>query len=168
MLALRRRWPAGLAVWAYYGIVLGPVSGIVHAGIQLAHDRYSYLSCLGWALLVGAAMGHAGRSAVTGALRPGIQRRGRCRGGALGSSPSGRSPWYQLQIWRDTETLWRYAVEADPPLRRSVRTMSVPRCTARDSLYSAKERYELALALRPDLLRMHSGLGMVCHRLGDV
>jgi hypothetical protein len=49
LLALHRRWPAGLAVWVYYGIVLGPVSGIVHAGHQLTHDRYSYLSCLGWA-----------------------------------------------------------------------------------------------------------------------
>ena len=68
VLALRRRWPAGLAVWAYYGIVLGPVSGIVHAGYQLAHDRYSYLSCLGWALLVGAAAGTAVRAVTTGAL----------------------------------------------------------------------------------------------------
>src|SRR5204863_6917591 len=27
LLVLRRRWPAGLAVWAYYAIALGPVIG---------------------------------------------------------------------------------------------------------------------------------------------
>src|SRR5207245_5423 len=33
VVALRKRWPAGLAVWAYYAIALGPVIGIVHAGL---------------------------------------------------------------------------------------------------------------------------------------
>jgi hypothetical protein len=45
--AMRRRRPALLAVWLSYAIILGPVSGIVHSGFQLAHDRYSYLSCIG-------------------------------------------------------------------------------------------------------------------------
>src|SRR4030095_15642877 len=52
LLALRRRWPAGLAAWAHSLIVLLPVSGLVHTGYQLAHDRYSYLSGLGLGLLV--------------------------------------------------------------------------------------------------------------------
>ncbi|MGH7264514.1 MAG: hypothetical protein ACREMB_06605, partial [Candidatus Rokuibacteriota bacterium] len=42
LVLLRRRWPAGLATWAYYGILLGPVTGlVVRAGFQLAADRYS-------------------------------------------------------------------------------------------------------------------------------
>ncbi|PYN82553.1 MAG: hypothetical protein DMD97_00705, partial [Candidatus Rokuibacteriota bacterium] len=54
LVALWRRWPAGLAVWAYYAIALGPVIGIVHSGHQLTNDRYSYLPGLGLALVVGA------------------------------------------------------------------------------------------------------------------
>ena len=47
-------------LWLVYGLTLAPVSGIVHNGPQLVADRYSYLSCLGVALLVGAAVTRRG------------------------------------------------------------------------------------------------------------
>src|SRR3984893_9728570 len=53
---LRRRAPWALAAWVYSSLVLLPVSGIVHAGFQLAHDRYSYLSGLGFAVVAGGAL----------------------------------------------------------------------------------------------------------------
>src|SRR5207244_11693693 len=66
----RRPWPAALAVWLVYGLTLAPVSGIVHDGPQLVADRYSYLSCLGLALLVGAGVTAAvSRGAITRRLR---------------------------------------------------------------------------------------------------
>ena len=133
-----RRWPAGLALWAYYWIVLGPVSGIVHAGYQLAHDRYSYLSCLGWALLVGAAVGSAVRSAARRGVAALAQGARSLPWRRSGSSPSARSPWYQLQIWRDTETLWRYAVEADPAVLVCQSNLGVGHATAQDFLRSAR------------------------------
>src|SRR5207244_12787624 len=33
LVALSRRWPAGLAVWVYYATALGPVIGIGHSGL---------------------------------------------------------------------------------------------------------------------------------------
>src|SRR5437660_270988 len=59
---LRRRWPAGLALWASYCTMVAPIGGLVHAGPQLVASRYSYLPCLGWAVLAGA-----GVAAVAGA-----------------------------------------------------------------------------------------------------
>src|SRR5439155_24734679 len=56
LLLARRSWPAALAVWLVYGLTLAPVSGIVHNGPELVADRYSYLSCLGIAVLVGAGI----------------------------------------------------------------------------------------------------------------
>lgn len=53
---LRRRWPAGLAVWACYVVWLLPVSGLSQNGPQITADRYSYLSCMGLAVLVGGAV----------------------------------------------------------------------------------------------------------------
>jgi hypothetical protein len=44
LVALRRVFPGGLAAWTLSVLMLLPISGIVHAGRQLAHDRYSYLS----------------------------------------------------------------------------------------------------------------------------
>src|SRR5260370_14037442 len=51
---LRKRWPAGLATWAFYLVMLAPVSGIVHTGNHLGADPNTYVPCAGFALLVGA------------------------------------------------------------------------------------------------------------------
>src|SRR5262249_51624587 len=47
----RRRYPAGLAAWAFYVLLLIPVSGIVAFGPYRAADHFSYLPCLAWAIL---------------------------------------------------------------------------------------------------------------------
>jgi protein O-mannosyl-transferase len=41
LLALRRRWPAGLASWLCYLAILGPTLGLIPFGLQLAADRYT-------------------------------------------------------------------------------------------------------------------------------
>jgi Flp pilus assembly protein TadD len=90
-----------------------PVSGLVHAGSQLVNDRYSYLSGIGFAVLAGAG--------VVGVLR--LRERGRATmttvsalvgGTALVVVALGFATWTQTQVWRDSETLWRWAVEMDP------------------------------------------------------
>ncbi len=53
-ISVRRRWPVFPAVWFYYLVVLTPVSGIVKFGFQAKADRYTYLPCLGFAVLAGA------------------------------------------------------------------------------------------------------------------
>ncbi len=166
LLALHRRWPAGLAVWVHHGLILGPVSGIVHAGFQLAHDRYSYLSCLGWALLVGAAVGRIARAAATGAVGPWVARAAAAVA-AVWILALGTLTWYQIQVWRDTETLWRYAVEFDPGCSICQSNLGVA-FYRRNLVPLAKERYELALALRPDRLRVHSNLGLALGSMGEV
>lgn len=165
LLALRRRWPAGLAIWVYYGIILGPVAGIVHAGFQLAHDRYSYLSCLGWALLVGAGTGSIARAAAASVVRPWLTRVAAAVAVAW-IFGLGMLTWHQVQVWRDTETLWRYAVEADP--RCSICQGGLGSAFYRLKLFPlAKEKYDLALALRPDRIRVHSEIGLVLQSMGD-
>src|SRR5262249_27142345 len=57
LVMLRRRWPGALAAWLYSAVLVLPVTGAVaHAGAQLAADRYSYLSGLGFALLAGGIL----------------------------------------------------------------------------------------------------------------
>jgi Tfp pilus assembly protein PilF len=113
LVLLRRRWPGGLAAWAYSALLLLPISGVVHAGSQLAHDRYSYLSGLGFALLAGGAVTWIARAAADRRVsRP-------VAAGALGCAVTvgvvlGVGSWQQSRVWRDSETLWRWALEADP------------------------------------------------------
>ncbi|HET9925453.1 MAG TPA: tetratricopeptide repeat protein [Methylomirabilota bacterium] len=110
---LRKRWPSGLAAWIGSALFVLPVSGVVHAGFQLAHDRYSYLSGLGFALLSGGA--------ITWLLRACRERRlsrpvvaAALASAVLVIAALGVGSWQQARIWRDPETLWRWALEVDP------------------------------------------------------
>jgi cytochrome c-type biogenesis protein CcmH/NrfG len=113
LFALRRRWPGGLAAWVYSALLVLPVSGAVHAGHQLAHDRYSYLSGLGFAVLAGAAVVWIIRAGGRGVLRPWLE------GVVLGAvvlvvAALGAGSWRQSRVWQDSESLWSWAVGVDP------------------------------------------------------
>lgn len=161
---LRRRWPAGLAVWAFYAIVLGPVMGITHSGYQLAHDRYSYLSCLGFAILVGGGVGLVVRAQRTGTLRTAFARIALT---AIAAWLVGLSvmTWQQVQIWRDTDTLWRYAIESDPECSICQANLGVL-LHNRGLPALAVERFERELALRPDHVRSHHTLALSLAAVG--
>ncbi len=53
---LRKKVPALLAVLAVYAVSVSPVLGIAQSGPQLVADRYSYLSCMGFAVFAGAGV----------------------------------------------------------------------------------------------------------------
>jgi Tfp pilus assembly protein PilF len=113
LLAGRRRWPGGLAAWVHSAIILAPVSGVVHAGHQLAHDRYSYLSGLGLTLLAGAGVSWVLLAYGQGRLRVWAPV-GVLAAGGITAVLLGAGTWRQTQIWHDSETLWRAAVSVEP------------------------------------------------------
>jgi Tfp pilus assembly protein PilF len=113
LVALRRRWPGVLTAWVVYGIVLAPLSGILPFGrLRGVGDRYTYLACVGWAMVAGGA-------AVLG-WRALQRRRSRVwTGFAVTASLAvllGWSvlSWQQCKIWRDGLTLWRWALRVVP------------------------------------------------------
>jgi tetratricopeptide (TPR) repeat protein len=106
LVAARRWWPAGLAAWLAYAIMLAPVSGLIHAGPQLVADRFSYLPSVGLCLLLGGG--------VTLALaRPGLARVVPLAAAVWIASLAALT-WSQVQIWRDTDTLFVYTLAVDP------------------------------------------------------
>ncbi len=113
LVALRRRWPGLLAAWLYSALMVLPVVGPVHAGHQLANDRYSYLSGLGFAVLAGAALGWALRASQRGLLSP-LAVRLCGLGAVLSLLGFASATWVQAGGWKDSETLWAWAVELDP------------------------------------------------------
>src|SRR5437667_11778314 len=113
LVGLARRWPAGLAAWAWYAIVLAPVGGLVHAGFQLAHDRYSYLSCLPFAVLVGGGVAWLVGAHASGRLRPPHFRASCAALGVLLTTLAALT-WLQVQGWRDSESLWTHAMLVTP------------------------------------------------------
>lgn len=106
---LVRRLPAFSASWAVYAVTLLPVSGLVHNGPQSVADRYSYLSCLPWALWIGAAVAWRGaRGPARAPLRAGLRA-----AVAVVLLAFGFLGWQQAAIWHDSIALWRHALRVD-------------------------------------------------------
>ncbi|HTO12893.1 MAG TPA: tetratricopeptide repeat protein [Candidatus Binatia bacterium] len=157
----RRRWPAGLAAWLAYAVMLAPVSGLVHAGPQLVADRFSYLPSLAPALLVGAGVMAAMRQALLG----------RVVLIALGVwlVSMAALTWAQVQAWRDTDTLYAYALDIEPDCAW---------CHAqyggalgnRGDLAGAIPHLQRAVALRPHRAGYQANAGLAlleAHRAAD-
>jgi len=165
--ALRRVFPAGLAAWTYSALMILPVSGVVHAGYQLAHDRYSYLSGLGLAMLAGGMLSVA----VESGAREG--RRSRVLSVALAAALVlvilGVSSWRQALVWQSSEALWTRAVRVDPRCGMCQNNLGVAilQTGARDlaSLGRAEEHFRVALAVRQDRPEWHDNLGSLLGRL---
>lgn len=56
LIVLRHRWPWALTVWLCYSVIVSPLLGIVQTGPQMVADRYTYVSCLPFGVLVGAGI----------------------------------------------------------------------------------------------------------------
>jgi len=72
----------------------------------------------------------------------------------------------QVQIWRDTDSLWRYALESDPAC--AVCRSNFGTYLAKQGYFGlAKAEFERVLALRPDNERIHMNIGGAHAALGD-
>lgn len=162
LIVLRRRWPAGLAVWLYSCLMVLPVSGAIHSGFQLAHDRYSYLSGLGLAVLAGGALVAALRAGAQARLRP------RLVGLLLGTAALvavglGAETWRQSRLWGNSQTLWRWAVDLDPACaicnsNLGAAVIHTPSRTPASAAL-AEPHFRRAIALRPERPTAYHNLG---------
>jgi Tfp pilus assembly protein PilF len=161
---LRRRWPAGLAIWMFYLVMLAPVSGLVHTGNHLGADRNTYLSCAGFALLPGSLV-------IAVAL---AWRRGMLRTPIAGLTLTLVAAWMaglgiaarvQTTVWRDSETLWRYAIEVDPRCAICHHNLAVI-LGRRGDRPESLALFHRALALRPDRSEFHGNHGLLLLQMG--
>ncbi|HNW44639.1 MAG TPA: tetratricopeptide repeat protein [Elusimicrobiales bacterium] len=156
--SLRRRWPAVPAAWAFYLAALSPVSGLVRFGVQAAADRYTYLPCLGFAALAGAALLAARRA---------LPRRGRfCAAGALLILVGlAGLTWRQQGVWRNSETLWAHALALDPGLDYAQNNLGLV-LAERGDTDAAEKKYRAALLQNPRNAEAHYNLGRVMDAQG--
>ena len=158
----RRRAPWFTAAWSAYVVMVLPISGPVHAGFQLAHDRYSYLSCLPWALLAGAGAG-----ALIDAWRRRAVSARVCAAAAAAVLVTIAGWSYltaqQVRVWRDSETLWSAAVDVAPACAICRSNLGSARLKA-GRLDAASRELQAAIALRPERAAPHNTLGAVLYR----
>jgi hypothetical protein len=163
----RHRFPGGLAAWLHMAIVVTPVSGLVHSGLQLGADRYSYLANLGFALLVGYGLAWVLLARDTGRISA-LTVRLSCGVGIVVVLALAAGSWGYARTWQDSETLWRWATNVDGEcaachVHLSQAIISGAARKSPDAVPSrageAEEHARQALALRPDLVEAYFNLG---------
>jgi protein O-mannosyl-transferase len=157
--AARHRWPAGLTGWIVYLLLLAPVLGVAQAGPQLVADRYSYLSCMVWAILLAAVLLRLWRSrSVSKALLIGISLFTLFGLTVL--------TWKQTEIWHDTERLWNHALAVRPS---SFAYFHVAKLMAeRGDLAEADKHLRHAAEINPKNDIIQSNLALVLARQGNL
>ena len=152
----RKRWPASLACWTCYVVTLLPVLGIFQSGPQFAADRYTYLSCLGWALLAGAAVAYGWKMCW--------RKKNSWRRFALVSAVivigAGMASltWNQAQVWHDSERLWRHVLSVDQNSTYAHNSLGNALFERRE-LPEAIDHFRRAIELNPAYARAHNNLG---------
>ena len=166
---LRRRWPAGLASWICYVIILFPVLGIVQSGWQMVADRYSYLSCLAWAILAGGGLYYYLRK-NSGAQRRGWKPFPLAAGVSAGIIIAlSVLTWRQVQVWHDTDGLWNHilAITDNSTFRSgNVHHLLARFEVSRGNLDRAIEHFRKSVEIEPDYPPFYNDLGNALARRG--
>jgi len=160
--ALRRLFPAGLAAWTLSILMLLPISGFVHSGHQLAHDRYSYLSGLGFAALAGGGLARLLDARRQGRLSAVIARSVLAFAAAVLLLLT-MGAWDQSKVWQDSETLWRWSVNVDPDC--SICWNNLGTSLMDQNRYpEAEGAFRKAFALRPRRASLASNIASALYR----
>ncbi|MBI4594526.1 MAG: tetratricopeptide repeat protein, partial [Candidatus Rokubacteria bacterium] len=166
VLVARRRFPAAAVAWAAYVAMLLPVLGLAQQGEQIVADRYSYLSCLGWAALAGAGLltvWRAGerrtpaRPVPTAAILAAV----------VIVAALGTLTWRQVLIWRDSVSLWTRAVQVTPDAY--VAHYNLGNALLREQRFAeAIARYRRSLEIEPVQPLAYFNLGNALASQGNV
>jgi len=147
LLNYRKRWPAGVVAAVCYAGVLTPVLGFHQSGPQLVADRYSYLACMPWALILGAGLLWLARQ------RDQIPWTRKALAGASAATVVvlavfAAMTWRQTKTWRDSASLWTQALSVDS--NNVMAHNNLGKCLREaGDVPAAIEHYEAALALEP-------------------
>jgi protein O-mannosyl-transferase len=154
----RTRTEALLAAWLWFLVSLSPVLGFIFVGTASMADRYTYvphvLPIVALALL-------AARARVSGGRRAALDA-----GTALVCVLLALASMRQVEVWRDTRTLFRHAVHVEPENAHAWAGLGLAEL-ARGDLTAAREAAERSVALRPHIAPHWILLGRIVAAEGD-
>lgn len=164
-----RRQPALLVAWLTYLLFVGPVLGLIWHGDHLAADRYSYLACMPWAVLIGAILVFLDRrrpSWSTFSPAP----------FAMVSVVLFALCWRQTNVWGDSISLWRHALALDEKSNTARLNLGLalaspevhpgPAEPTAAELTEARALFERILETQPAHFNAWKGLGIAFAGLG--
>jgi len=158
LLWMKRR-PFLAVGWLWFVGTLAPVIGIVQIGEQAYADRYTYIPLIG--LFVMAAW------AVPDLVPQRRFSRFALRGVAgLAIAALTVATWFQVGHWRDSEQLWRRAVEATSNNEMAHIKLGNA-LNEQGKVEEAVAQYREALRVKPDSARAYNNLAMIRLNQGD-
>lgn len=158
VIARRRPRPWLLTGWLWFLITLLPVIGLVQVGAQAIADRYLYLPSVGAFIMVvwgGADLARAGRWLKTALTLAAVAALSGCL------ATTGR----QLGYWRDSEHLFRHALEVtekNPLTLNNLGTALLAEGRTEESL----ALFQQTVQLDPNYAKGHANLGATLTALG--
>lgn len=156
-IAAWRRHPWAAAAWASYAVIVAPVLGLAQVGPQLVADRYSYLSCVPWALVAAGGLLRQLRSTAARA-------RGATVAAAVVLALLAVLTQRQARVWRSSITLWDHVLALDP--RNYVAYTA--RGWARGDVDAAIADYSEALRINPHYYLAYFDRGNARQERGDL
>ena len=161
LLLLRRRRPALLIAFAVYVVLLSPTLGLAQSGPQVVADRYSYLSCMSWAVLLGAGVA-LGWSRAAGRRRVLLSLVSLAAVVVLVLLTRD-----QTRIWKDSRTLWTEVIRRGGS--RGIAHANLATVLNNAQEYKpAREHSRKALETLPGNRTAHVALGQCSLELGDL
>ena len=156
---LYRRLPFLAAGWLWYLVTLAPVIGLIQVGSQARADRYSYIPMVG--LLIMLAWGAEALLHVS----PGIARALPVLAAAtcIACIPLA---WSQTSYWRDSESLFRHAIDVTSDNYLAEHNLGSARLVARAGLTEAAVHLRKAVFLAPGSVSAHTDLGTALAGMG--
>jgi protein O-mannosyl-transferase len=106
---IRKRLPGPAIAFLCYAVIVTPVLGIVQVGPQIAADRYTYISCMPFAVLVGIGLHHLLSKTNSKTARHMI-----AAVVILILSTFFILSCRQTRIWQSENTLWTRAIQVEP------------------------------------------------------
>jgi protein O-mannosyl-transferase len=163
---LRKRWPAPWFAWLYMVAILAPVLGALQPGQALVADRYSYASCMAWAVVAGGILVRFLR--IPARTRSERRRHDRqpvskraVLAATVGVAALALLANEQIKIWRDPEVLWAHLMLMDPD------SADAHLMLRKQGNFVAAAVYRRVLRALPDHARTHNNLGFLLAERGD-
>ena len=150
-LASLRRRPWLAVGWFWFLVTLTPVIGLIQVGEQVRADRYMYVPMVGLSLMIaGDAIcfldsGKLGRRVLTALA---------CVVLAVFSAVT----WRQVRYWRDSETLFRHAIDQDSRNYSAWFYLGLSLANIPGQLPDAIDAFQHAAGVKPDFVEAREKL----------
>ncbi len=149
-IALARSRPYLAVGWFWFAGTLVPVIGIIQVGIQSMADRYTYVPLIGLLIMVVWGIGELFPE------RPGLAKP--MAAAALSIVACALLSVRQLQHWRNSETLFRHAVQVTKNNYLAYNNLGFY-LSGQGKMEEAMENYRLALTIEPNYEDAQNNLG---------